>query len=318
MRRIGNKTIVIASLALFLLLAIGAGYGWLKLQARPAGKSGTIIEINADSFSELTLQLSNKNLIRSKLYFAWIWGNKKTLPATGYYSVGGTSAKELKQILLTRPNIVKLTVPEGFSAGQIAQRLDKEGLPGKEFITLALPLEGKLFPETYFLRKDVTAQQIIDKLTGEYQAKTSELNVTSDNINLASIIEREAKKDEERAKIAAVYLNRLAQGMKLEADPTVQYGRDLALLKGNGWEDKKLWQPLSAGDTRSITSSYNTYINTGLPPGPICNPGLPSIKAAQNPEAGFVALYFFHDAGGVIHFSATFAAHQSAIRQFGL
>ena len=142
--------------------------------------------------------------------------------------------------------------------------------------------------------------------------------MSNNDLILASIIEREAKKDEERPKIAALYLNRLAQGMKLEADPTVQYGRDLALLKSEALANVKLWQPLSSGDTRSIASSYNTYANIGLPPGPICNPGLKSIKAAKNPEAGITALYFFHDAGGVVHFTNSFAEHQAAIQEFGL
>ncbi len=318
MRRIGTNAIVISSLILFLVLSTGAGYGWLKLQSRPAGKSGTIVEIGADSFSELALQLSNKGLVKSKFYFAWIWGDKKTLPQKGYYSLGGTSAKELRKILLSGPNIVKLTIPEGFSAGQITQRLTGEDLPGDEFLTLALPLEGKLFPETYFLRKDASAQQIIDKFTATYVDKTTELKISDNDLILASIIEREAKKDDERPKIAAVYLNRLKQGMKLEADPTVQYGRDLALLKADDLANAKLWQPLSSGETRAIASNYNTYAYTGLPPGPICNPGLPSIKAAINPKPDFSALYFFHDAAGIVHFTNSFAEHQSAIKEFGL
>lgn len=318
MPKIGKKAIPAIALISVVMLMIGAGYGWWRLQARPMGKSGTIVEITADSFNDLRLQLSNKKLIGSGLYFAAIWGDKEQLPAHGYYSLGGTDAKALKKLLMAGPNIVKLTVPEGFSAGQIAQRLAGEGLSGEEFLALALPLEGKLFPETYFLRKDVTAQQIADKLLNEFKDKTGSLNISDKELMLASIIEREAKKDEERPKIAALYLNRLAQGMKLEADPTVQYGRDLALLKSDDLGKVKLWQPLASGDTRSIASKYNTYVTVGLPPSPICNPGIKSLKAVKNPEAGFTALFFFHDAGGVVHFTNSFAEHQAAITEFGL
>ncbi|HLB32009.1 MAG TPA: endolytic transglycosylase MltG [Patescibacteria group bacterium] len=318
MPKIGKKVILGAVLVLLAMLMIGAGYGWWRWQARPAGKSGTIVEITADNFYDLRLQLSSKKLIGSGLYFAAIWGDKKQLPERGYYSLGGTDAKELKKLLMAGPNIVKLTIPEGFSAGQIAARLVGEGLPGEDFLALALPLEGKLFPETYFLRKASNAQQIIDKLTATYDDKTTELTLSNNDLILASIIEREAKKDEERPKIAALYLNRLAQGMKLEADPTVQYGRDLTSLKADDLVNVKLWQPLASGDTHAIVSKYNTYASAGLPPGPICNPGIKSLKAAKNPEAGITALYFFHDAGGVVHFTNSFTEHQAAIQEFGL
>ena len=175
-----------------------------------------------------------------------------------------------------------------------------------------------MFPDTYFIRKDSKAPDIIGKLSDNYDEKIIGLGVDEDTLVLASIIEREAKQDEERFKIAALFKNRLRVGMKLEADPTVQYARDLALA-GNGTLDElKFWQPLMSGIVHTVVSPYNTYNNFGLPPEPICNPGLPSIKAALNPEPNFTALYFFHDKDGAIHFSNSFAQHQAAIKQFGL
>jgi len=245
------------------------------------------------------------------------WG-RDAGPQEGFYEVGGKSLEEIIATIKNGPNIARVTIPEGFSSGQVAQRLGKNGFNGNEIYKIAQPKEGTLFPETYFLRKSLTSDEVIKQLIDEYQTKTKSLTVSDQDLIIASIVEREAKKEDERAKIAAVYLNRLNQNIKLEADPTAQYGRDLALIKTDGLTDMQLWEPLKAGETHSIVSAYNTYLNDGLPPGPICNPGLKSLEAAKNPEKGFDYLYFFHDKDGNVHFSKTYPEHQDLIKQFGL
>jgi UPF0755 protein len=316
LKRIGKIRAILV--IVFILAAIlGGGYCWWRWQSGPAGKAGTIIELDVSSKNDLATKLASKHLVKSKLIFTYLWG-KKSLPQKGYYSLGGTNAKVLVDVLGRGPNIAKVTIPEGFSVAQIAQRLSEAALPGDAFYGEAKTLEGKLFPDTYFIRQEATASSIIAQFTENYDGRIKGLNVDENTLILASIVEREAKKDEERPKIAALFKNRLNANMKLEADPTVQYARDLALMGKSNLGDIKLWQPLGSGVVHSIVSPYNTYNVFGLPPKPICNPGLASIKAALNPEANFTALYFFHDKNGTIHFSNSFDDHQTAIKQFGL
>ncbi len=191
-----------------------------------------------------------------------------------------------------------ITIPEGYSINQVTDVLDKAGFIDKgvfleqlengdfkqKFIEF-LPegpnrLEGFLFPETYELPINASEYEIInimlnqfDKIyTDEYYAKASELGLNiNDIITIASMVEREAAINEDRPKVASVIFNRLKQSMPLQFCSTVQY------VLG----DPKA--RLSYEDTQ-INSEYNTYINAGLPPGPICSPGLESIKAALYPE----------------------------------
>ena len=167
--------------------------------------------------------------------------------------------------------------------------------------------EGYLFPDTYRISAKASANEIIEKLTNNFKQKTAG-DVSQDVLTLASIVEREAKQDNERAKIAGVYQNRINIGMKLEADPTVQYGKDTNNAKG--LVDFKYWQPISLADYTGVDSKFNTYLNAGLPPAPICNPGLKSIKASLNPEKHNY-YYFFHLADGTAIYSKNLAEHNA-------
>lgn len=306
--------IILGTLVVLAVIALGAY--WLT-STKPTGATEKIVE-STGSTSQFAVELARKGIIRSPFMFKSLWGKNEAAPEEGYYSLAGTSLEDIIATVKKGPNVVKVTFPEGFSSGQVSQRLGNRGYDASAIYELAQPNEGKLFPETYFFLKGASPQDIIDKMMAQYDAQVEGLGVSEEDLIIASIVEREAKKDDERPKIAAVYKNRLAIGMDLESDPTVQYGRDLSLIKTKGLTDVQLWEPLSAGQVRTISSAYNTYINGGLPPGPICNPSIKSIKAAVNPEQNFDALFFFHDEDGNIHFSNSFEQHQSAIAQYGV
>jgi UPF0755 protein len=220
---------------------------------------------------------------------------------------------------------VKFTIPEGYNLNQIAEKLNSLGVVSPESIQAALKvesykydfigqipdrekkLEGYLFPDTYEIYKDTSAEAIIDKLLGrfntvfteEYRNRAKELNMTIDQvITLASIIEREAKLDTERKTISAVFHNRLKKNMMLQSCATVQY-----LFK----EQKEI---LTYKDLE-IESPYNTYKHTGLPPGPIASPGLKSIEAALYPE-NVDYLYFVANDDGSHVFTKTYSEHLEA------
>ncbi len=174
-------------------------------------------------------------------------------------------------------------------------------------------LEGYLFPDTYRLPRDVTASDVIARMLANLDHRVtpvmrdkldSQKRTLFEAVTLASIVEREAVVEKERPLIAGVYMNRLVSGMALDADPTVQYGMALA-KKQAPW-----WPQLTQEDYRAVKSPYNTYLNPGLPPGPIANPGLSSLQAAIEPAQ---TPYFFFRAAcsrdGTHLFSKTLEEH---------
>ncbi len=201
---------------------------------------------------------------------------------------------------------IKIVVPEGFSAKQIAERLEAKGVcPASGFEKYAGEnrLEGYLFPTTYFFEPsspEAVAHRMYEefkkRVEPEYNAVNPKPNLTLNQVlTLASIVEREGVKSEEKPMIAAVYVNRMRLRMRLEADPTVQYALGY-------WK-----KGLSLDDLRT-PSPYNTYVHFGLPPGPICNPGLTSFQAAMHP-AKAEAIYFVADGTGGHRFAATLEEH---------
>ncbi len=211
-----------------------------------------------------------------------------------------------------------VTVPEGFTVKQIARRLASAGLADEtQFLTLATAqgktftvsgwtppnasLEGYLFPDTYTIPKGATPREIIGQMLGNFHARVvAPYHPRLDTITLASLVEREAEVDSDRPLIAAVYKNRLALGMRLQCDATVQYALPQHKTR------------LFYADLR-VDSPYNTYTHAGLPPTPIACPGLPSIAAALHP-ASVNYLYYVAGPDGKHHvFSRTLAEQDAAI-----
>lgn len=208
---------------------------------------------------------------------------------------------------------VKVTIPEGFTVYDIARRLKENGIIANEndFIEKAKQFEGYLFPDTYFFYKGESPEKIIDAmksrfyevLPGNYEEMAKKKGLTlKEAVILASIVEKEAKFDKDRPLVASVFLNRLKIGMPLQSDATVNYA-----LKSN-----KLW--LSQKDL-DVDSPYNTYKYVGLPPGPICNPGLKSLLAVVNaPKTDYY--YFLTKPDGEAVFERTLEEHNRNIRKY--
>lgn len=205
---------------------------------------------------------------------------------------------------------IKVSFPEGSSIYKIGSILEKEGVPCfEEFRSLALSssLEGYLFPDTYIFDKNISAEALVNMMRKRfsevvipfYETNKSAARLSLHEIlTLASIIEKEAGTEEERAIISSVFYNRLDSKMPLESCSTVKY----ALEKPS---------KIVYYDQLKVKSPYNTYLNPGLPPGPISNPGLSSIKAAIYP-AKTNYLYFVAKNDGTHIFSSSFEEHQRA------
>lgn len=255
--------------------------------------------------SQLARELFARGLVKNPttfyLYSKFLGGT--ILPGTYELSPSYSASVIAERLASGQFKTLKITLLEGWRVEDTERYLvEDQGLTQlANFAAEAEKYEGSLFPDTYEVKIDVTTSELIALLRENFTKRTQKLKVNQEAVILASIVEREAAADSERAAIAGVYVNRLKIGMKLEADPTVQYA------KGN-------WKAVSLSDYRSVISPYNTYLNEGLPPSPICSPGLASIEAALQP-ANHQYLFFFH-AKGETHFSTTYEDHAAKVRQY--
>jgi len=245
----------------------------------------------------------------------------------GYYSIYESMSPLDIFKMLKKGQIIEyeITIVEGDSLREIAEKLSEKGIMSKnDFMLLssdedflasytidAPTFEGYLFPDTYKIPKGMDPEDAIgtminkmrEKYSGKLRARTSELGLSEREVlTLASIIEKEAKTDEERALISAVYHNRLRKGIPLQADPTSIYGI------------KSSREKITTKDLQRRTP-YNTYVIKGLPPGPIASPGIKSIVAAMYP-ADVPYIYFVSNDDGTHRFSVTREEHISAVKSY--
>ncbi|MBI4679286.1 MAG: endolytic transglycosylase MltG [Elusimicrobia bacterium] len=262
--------------------------------------------------------LEEKGVVGSGFLFrlaAKVTGSERSLKPGGYRFKRGTPVFEaLKALKAGTVNDVRVVIPEGFSARQIAERLEANSLcKAAEFMELARSrrLEGFLFPTTYDFDRRWGAPQIAQRMHDEFKRRVAPMVEAARGkpdldlqqvVTLASIVEREAAIQSEKPMIAAVYLNRLRRRKKLEADPTVQYALGY-------------WKKGLTLDDLRVASPYNTYTHFGLPPGPICSPGAASVAAVLDP-AKTDALYFVADAKGGHVFNAALDEHLKAKQRF--
>ncbi|MFY9484679.1 MAG: endolytic transglycosylase MltG [Patescibacteria group bacterium] len=296
------------------------------LMARPvSGEIKTeVLDIKPGSSSWQTAkELKRKRLIRSSAQF---WFNLKltgrAVQAGIYYLSPSQSGREIMRVIAKgEVSEYRITIPEGWRIEQIGQLLESRNIvTAAPFNQAAQGKEGKLFPDTYRLSLGISAAEIVEKMTANFAKRIEGLKLTNEHLIIASIVEREAKHDEDRPKMAGVYSNRLKIGMALEADPTVQYALDTQRLKDStpqGLKTFKFWQPPTADQNKNFESLYNTYRHKGLPPGPICNPGLKSIQAALNPEKHDYYFFFNLQDGSTIY-SKTRDEHDANRKKYGV
>ncbi len=260
--------------------------------------------------------LKEQGLIRDPvIYFLYIKKNglEKSIQAGSYKLSPSMSLSEVVNTMLIGSIDIWITIPEGYRSEQIGEVLAENLETYDESWTQSLRNEeGFLFPDTYLVPKDADVETIINIMKNTFSSKLESegldpaRNDISDIVTIASLIEREAITDEEKPMIAGVLYNRIGIGMALQVDATIQYAKGST----GSW-----WEPVTLAEYRSVISNYNTYLNPGLPPGPIANPGIESIKAAANPAQNSY-FYYIHDTSGQVHFAETLEGHNSNINRY--
>ncbi|MBI2356272.1 MAG: endolytic transglycosylase MltG [Candidatus Doudnabacteria bacterium] len=315
----GKLKILSLSLALAAVLALSFFiYFFTKVNQASSTVSAPVnMTIKKGSSTRMVATLLQENKIISHswifIFYMRLQGGVNKIQAGDYLLDRKMSIAEVAEIVTAGKvvsNELKVTIIEGWTNKQIADYLmARQIMPSTaEFLKLADGHEGYLFPDTYKLGKEENADALIKKMLANFEKVTKDLQLDKDKIILASIIEKEVGRNKdkvtkddlalmqnERSLVASVFYNRLKAGMPLQSDATVNY------ITG------KTDRQVSLEDAK-IKSAYNTYLVKGLPPGPIGNPGINSIKAAVFPaESDY--LYFLNDASGTAYFAKTIEEH---------
>jgi len=318
--------IIVATVLAVILLGLLTGY-FSYLHAINATNENitesTLIKIEAnESTANIADALYNLKLIKNKKLFLFYERSRLGTVKPGYYEIeaGMSLAAVAKLINSGETKIVKARIPEGYRMEQIAVKLSSLGIVSySDFMAAAAGKEGTLFPDTYFFDPIMTGEAVVAKMEDDYSSRTTGLALTTKDLVLASIVEKEsADNDTDRGIIAGIYQNRIDAGMRLQSDPTVSYGRDTNNIAGlvvSEIMDYSFWKAAKTAEFISVISRFNTYQITGLPPSPICNPSLASIEAAINPTPSDY-YYFLYGKDKILHPASTLDGHKVNVTKY--
>jgi UPF0755 protein len=312
----------ILTIVLVLMVAAGATAGLLYHQFNRPGplKVSRVVAIpKGEGRIEIARRLEREGVIDNRWTFIAGYlarnalADKKAEMKAGDYEIKkSASMAEVIDVLTQGHSILeKISIPEGLTSLQIVQRIKEE--PDLTGDIETIPPEGSLLPDTYRFSKGMARSELVERmqsemerfLTAAWERRSADVPVKSpqEAVILASIVEKETGRADERGHVASVFTNRLKKKMRLQSDPTVIYG----IVGGQG----TLGRPISRADLAQKTQ-HNTYQVEGLPPTPICNPGRPAIEATLNPDTTN-DLYFVADGTGGHVFSDTLKEHNSAV-----
>ncbi|MBR2688087.1 MAG: endolytic transglycosylase MltG [Aquamicrobium sp.] len=286
----------------------------------PSANGDTFLVKPNSGVQDIADQLERRGLISDARIFRLgvrAYGNDQALKAGEYQIKPRASMREIMDLLKSGKSVMySLTIPEGLTVQQAFQRVAaEEALTGE--MPATLPAEGSLATDTLRFTRGATRQQMVDKLLADqkelveeiWKRRSTDLPLANvdEFVTLASIVEKETGRSDERSRVAAVFLNRLGKGMRLQSDPTIIYG----LFGGKG---KPGDRPIYQSDIDKQTP-YNTYQINGLPPTPIANPGRASLEAVANPSKT-KDLYFVADGNGGHVFAETLDDHNENVARY--
>ncbi len=309
-------TVVILAVIIFFAVNIWWNNGLSAVNSKDTTQKVFVIQKGA-AIRIIGNSLKEQGLIKDPIvFFIYIKKNNMEfkIQAGSYKLSPSMSLPQIMETINHGTIDTWVTIPEGFRSEEIAQVLERE-IPTYQasWVERLKEEEGYLFPDTYLIPKDATIETVIPIFKNNFYTRIASIGLSKDSPNLskiviiASLIEREALKDPEKPLIASVIYNRLNDGMALDIDASLQY------IKGKGSNGK--WWNFPTPQDRKIPSPYNTYMNAGIPPGPIANPGIKAIEAAANPaSSGYY--YYIHDTQGTIHFAQTLEQHNQNVNKY--
>lgn len=291
--------------------------GTTEVNAQDQNKKIFVIK-KGEQIRNIANELKKEGLIRDPVVFflvVKIQGVDKDIQAGSYNLSPSMNTKALLNELRHGTIDFWVTIPEGFRAEEIADILEESFVAYDDSWREALNNEeGYLFPDTYLMPRDADIDLIISIFKDNFYLKIEDLGLTPDSPGIkslvvkASLIEREALFEGDHSLIASVINNRLNIGMPLQIDATLQY------VAGYSEKDNTWWRVPTQND-KEIKSPYNTYINTGLPPGPISNPGILALRAAlDSQDTNYI--YYIHDKNGGIHLAETLDEHNENVNKY--
>ncbi|MBW7955563.1 endolytic transglycosylase MltG [Patescibacteria group bacterium] len=318
---------LIIGLILIGIAAGVAGVVLVKQMLQPVNSGSTevvrFVVPKGQSISRIGERLAEEGLIKHPLVFRGVvrqLGAENQIQAGSFELTAAMTPAELIEAMTQGTDDTWVTLLEGWRREEMAESLAELELPNydeAEFLELTAGKEGYLFPDTYLVQRSIATEDIVNLLLATFDKKV-ETDLAAqiaasgkpldEIVTIASLIQREAKGDQQMRLVSGVLWNRIDIGMALNVDATLQY------LKGYSQSQQSWWVPPLAVD-KEIESPYNTYKYAGLPPAPIANPGLDAIKAALNPT-DTTYLYYLHDNQGGIHFGETLQQHNANVQRY--
>lgn len=308
----------------FILIVFISLRGWWNSQLSPVSSDkSTIIFVvdKGENFSQVVNDLKKANLIKSNWLFnvlAKQSGMENQIQAGTFRLSPSQTSREILKTLTEKPLDNWVTLLEGWRIEEMGDNLNQVlGVEKSTFLKVAK--EGYMFPDTYLFPKDYSSEQIAKKLrdtfdsrySADLRSKVRSQGLTENQgVILASIVEREARSEGARTMVASILLKRFKIGMGLNTDATIQYAL------GYQKDEKSWWKKNLTTDDLKVVSLYNSYLHAGLPPTPICNPSLASLKAVANADTSVPYLYYYHDSKGVSHYAKDLEEHNANVANY--
>lgn len=320
------KILIGSLIALVVLALVGAGslyggYRWMMSEFErpgPLAQDAVTLLPRGAGLIRIGQQLESEGVISDARIFRYaitLDEGDRSLRAGEYEIPAGASMAQVYELLRSGQTVQhSITLAEGLTSAMIVRALEAEAVLTGDIAST--PPEGSLLPETFFVTRGTSRQELIERMQADQaallealwpqRAENLPLESPEEAIILASIVEKETGLGGERAEVAGVFINRLRRGMRLESDPTIIYGISQGEPLGRG---------LRRSEIDNEDNAWNTYQISRLPPTPIANPGTEAIRAVLNP-AETTALFFVADGSGGHAFADTYAEHQRNVRRW--
>jgi len=323
MKRTTSARFILVLILVGIILLTGTIWFFSRpIDSSYLGEPKIFVVPRGDGSGEIGSRLEKEGLIRHRYAF-WLavefYGLNGKLQAGSFRLSPRMSLQEIG-LALTKGRLDQwVTIIEGARREEIAWQLKEEmGIESQDFMTASQGQEGFLFPDTYLLPQGTTAKRVVTIMTDNFEKKTKELwervekrGLTKEQVLvLASLVEREVKADEDRKLVAGILVKRWREDWPLQVDATVQYAK----VSQDCLADQEcVWWPAVKKVNLQINSPYNTYLNKGLPPGPICNSSLSSLKAVVGYQTSDYWFYL-SDSRGEMHFAKSLEEHQGNVK----